>query len=39
MDIDKISEKLTEAKQPRREFVQLMEEFKAGRLGFLEVHP
>lgn len=27
-DIDKIIEKLIEAKQPRREFVQLMEEFK-----------
>lgn len=28
VDIDKVIEKLIEAKQPRREFVQLMEEFK-----------
>lgn len=28
MDIDKIIQKLIEAKQPRREFVQLMEEFQ-----------
>ncbi len=28
MNIDKVVEKLIEAKQPRREFVQLMEEFK-----------
>lgn len=28
VNIDKIVEKLIEAKQPRREFVQLMEEFK-----------
>lgn len=28
VDIDKVIKKLIEAKQPRREFVQLMEEFK-----------